>query len=40
MDKKIKSVKRKVNKGLSALLKEDMKQDKKIAKCDKMKKRK
>lgn len=40
MDKKIKSVKRGVDKGLKALLKADVKQDKKIAKCDKMKKRK
>lgn len=41
MDKKIKNLKKKIDKGMDSLVKEDMPRDKKIEKCDKeMKKKK
>lgn len=42
MDKKIKKLKSKMDKGMNALVKEDIPRDKKIAMCDKkmMKKKK
>ena len=40
MDKKIKSLKKKVDKGMNALVREDIPRDKKIHKCDKLMKRK
>lgn len=40
MDKKIKRVKREMDKKLNALVKEDMPRDKKLEKCDKEMKRK
>lgn len=36
MDKKIKSLKKKVDKGMNSLIKEDKPRDKKIKKCDEM----
>ncbi len=35
MDKKIKKLKRKIDKGMNALVKEDIPRDRKIEKCDK-----
>lgn len=40
MDKKIKKLKKKIDKGMDALVKEDIPRDKKIEKCDKMSKKK
>lgn len=41
MDKKIKKLKKKIDKGMNALVKEDMPRDKKLKECDKeMKKKK
>lgn len=40
MDKKIKRVKREMDKKLNALVKEDIPRDKKLEKCDKEMKRK
>lgn len=40
MDKKIRKLKRKIDKGMNALVKEDVPRDKKIEKCDKEMKKK
>lgn len=36
MDKKIKKLKKKIDKGMDALVKEDIPRDRKIEKCDKL----
>lgn len=40
MDKKIKKLKKKIDKGMNALVKEDVPRDKKLKKCDKEMKKK
>jgi hypothetical protein len=40
MDKKIKRLKKKIDKGMDALVKEDIPRDKKLEKCGKMEKKK
>ena len=39
MDKKIKKLKKKIDKGMDALVKEDIPRDKEIKECKKMKKK-
>jgi hypothetical protein len=40
MDKKIRKLKKKIDKGMDALVKEDIPRDRKLEKCDKMMKKK